>query len=105
MRASNRILPALGLGLALAFAAGAASADELGWVDHRQSQQWDRMQWQRAQGQISPYEWRRLVDNEAGIDRFQHDARRDDQLDLAERGRLASMLDRQSRAIYNLSHD
>jgi len=101
----RRSLAACALTACLALLAAPASADGTGWVDALQRQQWDRMIWQRAQGQLSSYEWRSLTENEARIDRYQRFARRDGQLDPRERGRLASMLDRQSRAIYNQSHD
>jgi hypothetical protein len=101
----RRSLAACGLTACLALLAAPALADGMGWVDGLQRQQWDRMIWQRAQGQLSPYEWHSLAENQARIDRYQRDANRDGQLDPRERGRLASMLDRQSRAIYNQSHD
>ena len=105
MNRLRRSLAACGLTAGLALLAAPAPADGTGWVDHMQRQQWDRMIWQRAQGQLSSYEWHSLSENQARIDRYQRSARRDGQLDPRERGRLASMLDRQSRAIYNQSHD
>jgi hypothetical protein len=105
MTSLRRSLAASGLAAYLALLAAPASADGTGWVDHLQRQQWDRMIWQRAQGQLSAYEWRALTESQARIDRYQRAANRDGQLDPRERGRLASMLDRQSRAIYNQSHD
>lgn len=105
MSSLGRILVTFGLIAGLALLAGSALAGETGWVDHRQRLQWDRVQWQRAQGQLSTYELYRLSEGQARIDRYQQAARRDGQLDLVERSRLTSMLDRQRRAIYNLSHD
>jgi len=105
MNCLRRSLAACGLTAGLALIAAPALADGTGWIDARQRQQQDRIEWQRAQGQLSSYEWRSLAENQARIDRYQRSARRDGQLDPRERGRLAAMLDRQSRAIYNQSHD
>ena len=67
----RRSLAACALTACLALLAAPASADGTGWVDALQRQQWDRMIWQRAQGQLSSYEWRSLTENEARIDRYQ----------------------------------
>jgi len=98
-------LAALVIGLALALAADAARADGLGWVEQRQRLQSDRIEGQASQGRFSSYERDRLAAGQARIERLQQAARRDGVLDLSERAHLGSMLDRQSRAIYNLSND
>lgn len=105
MRLSSRTMLGLLVALLLALAAGGALADGLSWVESRQSQQQRSIDRQRSLGQVSPYEMQRLSGNAAQIDRLQYSARRDGQLDFSERARIGSTLDRQSRAIYNLSHE
>lgn len=105
MRPSSPRLAALFLGMAVVLGADVAHADGLGWVDQRQRLQSERIDWQSSQGRLSSYERYRLTAGAARIERLQQAARRDGTLDLSERAHLGSMLDRQSRAIYNLSND
>lgn len=106
MNHRNLVLAVFGLLFgALALLAGPAAADGTGWADHQQRLQSDRVLALRAQGQVSPYELYSLSSGQARIDSYRQSVRRDGQLDLVERARLGTMLDRQRRAIYNLSND
>jgi hypothetical protein len=105
MRLSYRAVFGLLAALLLALAGGGARADGLSWTESQQRLQQDRIDWQRSQGQVSPYEQQRLSGNADRIDRLQNSARRDGQLDLIERSRLGGTLDHQSRAIYNLPNE
>ena len=86
-------------------AAGGASAQSMGSIDAREANQQERIDQGRADGQLTRGETRRLEQGEQRIDRYEARARADGVVTPQERQRLDGMLNRESRDIYQQSHD
>jgi hypothetical protein len=84
---------------------GGAYAQSMGTIDQRQDYQQDRIERGIRDGQITRSEAYRLEQGERSIDRAQANARADGVVTPQERARIDRMTDRESREIYQQSHD
>ena len=84
---------------------GGAYAQSMSTIDQRQDYQQDRIEHGIRDGQITSSEARRLEQGERAIDRAQARARADGVVTQQERARIDRMTDRESREIYQQSHD
>jgi hypothetical protein len=84
---------------------GGAYAQSMSTIDQRQDYQQDRIEHGIRDGQITSSEARRLEQGERAIDRAQARARADGVVTPQERARIDRMTDRESREIYQQSHD
>jgi hypothetical protein len=84
---------------------GGAYAQSMSTIDQRQDYQQDRIEHGIRDGQITGGEARRLEQGERAIDRAQARARADGVVTQQERARIDRMTDRESREIYQQSHD
>ena len=84
---------------------GGAYAQSMSTIDQRQDYQQDRIEHGIRDGQITSSEARRLEQGERAIDRAQARATADGVVTPQERARIDRMTDRESREIYQQSHD
>lgn len=100
-----RLIPFAVMTVGTMLAGGGAFAQSMYDIDRRQDYQQSRIEQGVRDGQITRSEQHRLEQGERAIDRAQARAMADGHVSPGERQRLDRMVDRESRQIYQQSHD
>ena len=100
-----RLIPFAVMTVGTMLAGGGAFAQSMYDIDRRQDYQQSRIEQGVRDGQITRSEQHRLEQGERAIDRAQARAMADGHVSPGERQRLERMVDRESRQIYQQSHD